>query len=88
MTFKKISISKTWLLFSLFFFMSIISVLASLIMDQKLYESQRNNDELEILRASFSHTRKELIDVKRTIVLNAKKFDFKKKPNIILVKHE
>ena len=88
MTFKKISISKTWLLFSLFFFMSIISVLASVIMDQKLYETQRNNDELVILRASFSHTRKELIDVKRTIILNAKKFDFKKNPNIILVKHE
>ena len=88
MILKKISISKTWRFFSLFFVMSIISVLASLVMDQKLYEKQKNNDEIEILKASFSHTRKALIDVKRAVVLNAEKFDFKKNPNIILVKYE
>jgi len=88
MNLKKTSINKTWIFFSLLFTMSIISVLASLLMDQKLYERQKNNNELEILKASFSHTRKELIDVKRVIILNAEKFDFTKSTNIILVKYE
>ncbi len=57
-------------------------------MDQKLYEKQKNNNELEILKASFSHTRKDLIDIKRTVILNAENFDFKKNSNIILVKYE
>ena len=88
MNFKNTSINNTWIFFSLFFMMSITSVLASLLMDQKLYKKQKNNTELEILKASFSHTRKELVDVKRSIILNAEKFDLKKNSNIILVKYE
>ncbi len=57
-------------------------------MDQKLYKKQKNNNELEILKASFSHTRQELIDVKRAIILNAEKFNLKKQSNVILVKYE
>ena len=57
-------------------------------MDQKLYKKQKNNNELEILKASFSHTRKELIDVKRAVILNAEKFNLKKQSNVILVKYE
>ena len=49
----------------LFFMMSIISVFASLLMDQKLYIKQKNKNELEILKASFSIQRKELIDLKK-----------------------
>ena len=86
--FKNISINNTWKFFSLLFMMSITSVFASLLMDQKLYKKQKNNNELEILKASFSHNRKELIDVKRSIILNAEKFDLKKHSNIVLVKYE
>jgi hypothetical protein len=68
--------------------MSIISVFASLLMDQKLYKKQKNNNELEILKASFAQNRKELIDAKRKVIVNAEKFDFKKKSNIILIKYE
>ena len=88
MQFKDISVNNSWRFFILLFFISILSVFASLLMDEKLYEKQKNDDELEILKASFSHTRKELIDVKRTVILNAEKFDFKKSSNIILVKYE
>ena len=88
MSFKNTSINNTWSFFFLIFFISIISVFASLLMDQKLYKKQKNNNELEILKASFSHTRKELIDVKRAIILNAEKFNLKKQSNVILVKYE
>ncbi len=88
MSFKNTSINNTWSFFFLIFFISIISVFASLLMDQKLYKKQKNNNELEILKASFSHTRKELIDVKRAVILNAEKFNLKKQSNVILVKYE
>lgn len=88
MNFKLFSINKTWIFISLLFLMSIVSVFASLLMDQKLYKKQKNNNELEILKASFSHTRKELIKIKRAALLNAEKFDLNKNPNIILVKYE
>ena len=56
------SISRPWQLIMLFFMLSVISVFASLLMDQKLYIKQKNKNELEILKASFSIQRKDLID--------------------------
>ena len=88
MKLKKISLNNSWRVLSLLFFMSILSVFSSLLMDQKLYNKQKNNNELEILKASFSHTRKELTDVKRAIIFNAEEFDLKRNLNVILVKYE
>ena len=88
MNLKKITLNNSWKFLILVFFMSITSVFASLLMDQKLYKKQKNNNELEILKASFSHTRKELIDIKQTIMLNADKFNLKRNSNIIIVKNE
>ena len=88
MKLEKISINNSWKFLFLLFFMSITSVLASFLMDQKLYKKQKNNNELEILKASFSHTRKELIDIKRDIMINAEKFKLKRHSNVIIVKHE
>ena len=82
------SFSRPWQFIILFFVLSIISVFASLLMDQKLYIKQKNKNELEILRASFSIQRKDLIDLKKTIMLNAEKFDFKRHQNIILISYE
>ena len=51
------SFSRPWQFVMLFFLLSIISVFASFLMDQKLYIKQKNKNELEILKASFSiHT--------------------------------
>ncbi len=88
MKLQKISINRAWGFIFLLFFMSIISVLASFLMDQKLYKKQKNHNELEILKASFSHTRKELIDIKRNIVVNTEKFNLKRHSNVIIVKYE
>ncbi len=85
---NKISINKSWKFIFLLFFMSIISVFASFLMDQKLYKKQKNHNELEILKASFSHTRKQLIDIKRNIVVNTEKFNLKRYSNVIIVKYE
>ena len=83
-----LSFSKTWQFIMLFFLLSIISVFASLLMDQKLYIKQKNKNELEILKASFSIQRKDLIDLKKIIMLNAENFDFKRQQNIILISYE
>ena len=83
-----LSISRPWRFIMLFFMMSIISVFASLLMDQKLYIKQKNKNELEILKASFSIQRKELIDLKKIIMINAENFDFKRNQNIILISYE
>ncbi len=88
MNLKKISINRTWKFIFLVFFMSINSVLASFFMDQKLYKKQTNHNQLEILKASFAHTRKELIDIKRNIVVNTEKFNLKRHSNVIIVKYE
>lgn len=82
------SISRPWQLIMLFFVLSVISVFASLLMDQKLYIKQKNKNELEILKASFSVQRKDLIDLKKIIMLNAENFDFKRQQNIILISYE
>tara|TARA_B100001057_G_scaffold458140_1_gene507085 strand:+ start:1439 stop:1720 length:282 start_codon:yes stop_codon:yes gene_type:complete len=82
------SFSRPWQFIIFFFMLSIISVFASLLMDQKLYIKQKNNNELEILKASFSIQRKDLIDLKKIIMLNAEKFDFKRHQNIILISYE
>ena len=83
-----LSFSRTWKFIMLFFLFSIISVFASLLMDQKLYIKQKNKNELEILKASFSIQRKDLIDLKKIIMLNAENFDFKRQQNIILISYE
>ena len=83
-----LSISRPWRFIMLFFMMSIISVFASLLMDQKLYIKQKNKNELEILKASFSIQRKELIDLKKIIMINAENFGFKRNQNIILISYE
>ena len=83
-----LSISRPWRFIMLFFMMSIISVFASLLMDQKLYIKQKNKNELEILKASFSIQRKDLLDLKKIIMLNAENFDFKRQQNIILISYE
>ena len=83
-----LSFSRTWQFIMLFFLFSIISVFASLLMDQKLYIKQKNKNELEILKASFSIQRKDLIDLKKIIMLNAESFDLKRQQNIILVSYE
>ena len=83
-----LSFSRTWQFIMLFFLFSIISVFASLLMDQKLYIKQKNKNELEILKASFSIQRKDLIDLKKLIMLNAENFDFKRQQNIILISYE
>tara|TARA_B100001287_G_C22584718_1_gene482657 strand:+ start:677 stop:958 length:282 start_codon:yes stop_codon:yes gene_type:complete len=83
-----LSISRPWQFIILFFMMSIISVFASLTMDQKLYIKQKNKNQLEILKASFSIQRKELIDLKKIIMVNAENFDFKRNQNIILIRYE
>lgn len=83
-----LSFSRTWQFIMLFFLFSIISVFASLLMDQKLYIKQKNKNELEILKASFSIQRKDLIDLKKIIMLNAENFDFKRQQNIILISYE
>ena len=82
------SISRPWQFIMLFFMLSIISVFASLLMDQKLYIKQKNKNELEILKASFSIQRKDLIDLKKIIMLNGENFDFKRQQNIILISYE
>ena len=82
------SFSRPWQLVMLFFLVSIISVFASLLMDQKLYIKQKNKNELEILKAKFSIQRKDLFDLKKIIMLNAESFDFKRQQNIILVSYE
>ena len=82
------SFSRPWQFIMLFFMLSIISVFASLLMDQKLYVKQKNKNDLEILKASFSIQRKDLIDLKKIIMLNAEKFDFKRHQNIILISYE
>lgn len=82
------SISRPWQLIMLFFMLSIISVFASLLMDQKLYIKQKNKNELEILKASFSIQRKDLIDLKKIIMLNAENFDLKRQQNIIFISYE
>tara|TARA_B100000900_G_scaffold202321_1_gene171553 strand:- start:486 stop:767 length:282 start_codon:yes stop_codon:yes gene_type:complete len=83
-----LSISRPWQFIMLFFMTSIISVFASLLMDQKLYVKQKNKYELEILKASFSIQRKELIDLKKVIIINAENFGFKRNQNIILISYE
>ena len=83
-----LSFSRTWQFIMLFFLFSIISVFASLLMDQKLYTKQKNKNELEILKASFSIQRKDLIDLKKIIMLNAESFDLKRQQNIILISYE
>tara|TARA_Y100001933_G_C18963675_1_gene549288 strand:- start:1210 stop:1491 length:282 start_codon:yes stop_codon:yes gene_type:complete len=83
-----LSFSRTWQFIMLFFLFSIISVFASLLMDQKLYIKQKNKNELEILKASFSIQRKDLIDLKKIIMLNAESFDLKRQQNIILISYE
>lgn len=88
MMFKNLLINNSWRIVALIFAMSIISVIASLLMDQKLYTKQENKNQLEILKAEFSHIRKELIDVKRKVILNAEKFELKRRSNVILVKYE
>ena len=85
---NNLSISRPWQFIMLFFMLSIISVFASLLMDQKLYIKQKNKNELEILKASFSIQRKDLIDLKKIIMLNAENFDFKRQQNIILISYE
>ena len=82
------SISRPWQFIMLFFMLSVISVFASFLMDQKLYIKQKNKNELEILKASFSIQRKDLIDLKKIIMLNAENFDFKRQQNIILISYE
>ena len=54
------SISRPWQFIMLFFMLSIISVFASLLMDQKLYIKQKNKNELEILKASIFNSTKRL----------------------------
>ena len=83
-----LSFSRTWKFIMLFFLFSIISVFASLLMDQKLYIKQKNKNELEILKAKFSIQRKDLFDLKKIIMLNAENFDFKRQQNIILISYE
>ena len=82
------SLNKGWQFIILVFTMSVISVFASLLMDQKLYKKQKNKNELEILKASFSIKRRDLIDLKRSIMIHADKFNLKRNPNIIVVSYE
>ena len=57
--------------------MSLVSIMASLMMDQ-VYTKQKNKEKIEFLKASFSETRKELIDLKKGVIINAEKFNLKK----------
>ena len=77
-----------WKILFLIFFMSASSILASLLMDQKLYQKSKNNIEIEILKARFANTRTDLIALKRGLMIKAEEFDFKRNSNIILVKNE
>ena len=77
-----------WKILFLIFFMSASSVLASLLMDQKLYEKSKNNIEIEVLKARFANTRTDLVKLKRDLMIKAKAFNFKRNPNVIIVKYE
>ena len=88
MIFKNILIHNSWRFLILFFSMSLVSVMASLMMDQKLYTKQKNKEKIEFLKASFSETRKELIELKKEVIINAEKFNLKKNSNVILIKYE
>ena len=88
MIFKNILINNSWRFLLLFFSMSLVSIMASLTMDQKLYTKQKNKEKIEFLKASFSETRKELIDLKKEVIINAEKFNLKKNPNVVLIKYE
>jgi len=68
--------------------MSASSVLASLLMDQKLYQKSKNNIEIEVLKARFANTRTDLIKLKRGLTIKAREFNFQRNPNIIIVKDE
>ena len=88
MIFKNILIHNSWRFLILFFSMSLVSIMASLLMDQKLYTKQKNKEKIEFLKASFSETRKELIDLKKEVIINAEKFNLKKNSNVVLIKYE
>ncbi len=76
-------------MFFLLFIMSITSIISSLYMDQKLYQHQANNHQLEELKAQFSHTRKQLMSSKRNIIKSAQKFGFESdKKNIVFIKND
>ena len=77
-----------WKILFLIFFMSASSVLASLLMDQKLYQKSKNNIEIEVLKARFANTRTDLIKLKRGLTIKAREFNFQRNPNIIIVKDE
>ena len=77
-----------WKILFLIFFMSASSVLASLLMDQKLYQKSKNNLEIEVLKARFANTRTDLIKLKRGLMIKAGEFNFQRNPNIIIVKDE
>ncbi len=77
-----------WKILFLIFFMSASSVLASLLMDQKLYQKSKNNIEIEVLKARFANTRTDLIKLKRGLMIKAREFNFQRNPNIIIVKDE
>ena len=58
-------------------------------MGQKLYQHQKNNRQIEELKARFAYTRKQLVDSKRTIMERANFFGFNSnKKNIILIKND
>ncbi len=77
-----------WKILFLIFFMSASSVLASLLMDQKLYQKSKNNIEIEVLKARFANKRTDLIKLKRDLMIKAGEFNFQRNTNIIIVKDE
>ena len=71
-----INFGNYWGGFFLLFFMAITSVTTSITMDKRLYKQQKNNSELEEVKARFTMTRQQLMSSKRNIMSRAKVFEF------------
>ena len=53
MIFKNILIHNSWRFLILFFSMSLVSIMASLMMDQKLYTKQKNKEKNRVFKGFF-----------------------------------
>jgi len=84
-----INFSNARKILALLFFMSITSIFSSLSMDHKLYQRQKNNNQLEELKSRFVLKRKQLMESKRKIMISAENFGFDvSKKNIVIINNE
>lgn len=89
---KKHVQSNLWKFSILLFFMALISVSSSFVLDEKLVQKNKNDKYLQQLKSSFVANKKKVNDLKSDLINNMKKKPFEfvepKTNDIIIIRSE